>query len=291
VSDSQATDSPRHWVSLGATDPADLLHTRLTLHHAAQLLSSFGQAMLTPIEDDSHRSMTWHAESQSFTTDATDDGLTARLSVRTFTLEVWRDGEQLRALELTGRSPSHALSWLGNEVSGARDASVGRMAWPEYDLPAQPGGQDAPFEPDAASLNEFAAWYGNTESALRDVFGDVAEAAAIRCWPHHFDLATLLTYPAAEPDGEAAYVGIGFSPGDDAIPDPYYYVNGSPFPAPEKLPELAGPGEWHTEGWVGAVLRAGEIVSSGSAQAQEQTVATFLTTAVDTMSTTLLATR
>jgi hypothetical protein len=289
VSDRQATGSSTPWHLLGAIDPSELLQTRLTLHHAAQLLASFGQALLAPREDDSHRGMTWHAEGAGFASDETDDGLVARLSVASFVLEVWRDGERMAALDLTGRRPSQALSWLGNQVAG--DGDIGRIAWPEYDLPPQPGGQDAPLEAGAESLGELAGWYANAERTLEDLFGDVAEASEIRCWPHHFDLATLLTYPASDADGEAVYVGIGFSPGDEAIPDPYYYVNGSPSPAPDQLPELAGPGAWHTEGWVGAVLRAGEVVGSTSADVQEQTVTTVLTTAVDARCATVLATR
>ena len=289
MSDRQSAGSSRPWRLLGAVDPAELRQTRLTLHHAAQLLASFGQALLAAREDDSHRGMTWHEEGAGFASDETDQGLVARLSVERFALELWQDGERIAALDLTGRRPSQALSWLGNQVAGEDDTE--RMTWPEYDLPSRPGGQDAPLEPGAESLSELGAWYANADRTLQVLFGDVAEASALRCWPHHFDLATLLTYPSEDADGEVVYVGIGFSPGDEGIPDPYYYVNGWPSPGPDQLPELSGPGAWHREGWVGAVLRAGEFVGTTSADEQEQAVTAFLTAAVDAMRTTVLANR
>jgi hypothetical protein len=123
------------------------------------------------------------------------------------------------------------------------------------------------------------SWLANAASILSATFGSLEEASTIRCWPHHFDIATLLTFPAADDSGDAAHVGAGLSPGDGARPSPYYYVNGWPPPAAEDLPTLTGPGSWNTEGWIGAVLDAHEIVAHSSAEEQEQMVGRFLAAA------------
>jgi len=277
------------WRALGTVDATALRNTRLHLHHSVQLLPSFGQALLEARDDDSHRSTTWAERHRGFESGTTDDGLVARVIVPSFTAEVWRSKDRLGSLDLRGQRPSEALAWLGNLVAKVRGADAGRMAWPEYDLPQQPGGSDQPLEPAVGALEELAAWYGNAQQTLEEMFASVGEASPIRCWPHHFDLATLLTFPATDGSDEAAYVGTGFSPGDDKIPDPYFYVNGWPPPSADVLPALAGPGAWHTEGWVGAVLGAQEIVSSGSDAAQVKTVKKFLAARVDAMRTTVLA--
>jgi hypothetical protein len=292
VPDGQTSDcSPARWSALGAVAPDALIDNRLTLHHAAQLLASFGQAMLAAREDDSHRGATWEEGRQGFVSDETPDGLVMSLVVPSFAIEVWRNDDRVGSLDLRGRRPSEGLAWLGDLLVEARESGAGPLAWPEYELPEQPGGSDSPLSPDPSSLEELAAWYDDGAQILERVLGDLPEASSIRCWPHHFDLGALLTFPPSGGYDDAAYVGVGLSPGDDAIPHPYYYVNGSPSPSLESLPPLDGPGEWHTEGWVGAVLRAEEIVSSGSAAAQEQTVGNFLTSAVDAMRTTVLAAR
>jgi hypothetical protein len=292
VADRQSSDTtPSEWRGLGVADPDTLRGARLSLHHAVQLIASFGQSLLAAREDDSHRAMTWSEGSRSFQSDETSDGLSARLIVSSLSVEVWREGARLGSLDLRGRRPSEALAWMANLLSDAHEGGTEPMAWPEYDLPEQPGGPDSPLEPDHDSLEELAAWYGSAQRSLAELLGALHESSAIRCWPHHFDLATLLTFPGAGADGGAAYIGIGFSPGDDAIPRPYFYVNGWPAPDADELPPLSGPGAWHTEGWVGAVLRAGDIVAKASASEREQTVKTFLTTAVDAMRTAVLATR
>jgi hypothetical protein len=49
------------------------------------------------------------------------------------------------------------------------------------------------------------------------------------------------------------------SPGDGSYSQPYFYVSPWPYPDVSTLPPLVL-GHWHTEGWVGAVLTAEEIL-------------------------------
>ncbi len=78
-----------------------------------------------------------------------------------------------------------------------------------------------------------------------------------------------------------ATIGVGLSPGDGVIEEPYWYVNFWPHPArlPASLPPLPG-GRWHTEGFVAAVLPASEIVSQADIVARGSHVRTFLAAAV-----------
>jgi hypothetical protein len=117
------------------------------------------------------------------------------------------------------------------------------------------------------------------------------EASPVRCWPHHFDLATLLTFPATSPGGEPSSVGVGMSPGDESQPGPYFYVNGWPHPDPDALPRLDGAGHWNAEGWVGAVLPADAVVSAPRPAEQAVRVDTFVTEAVGAMRAVVLAAR
>jgi hypothetical protein len=85
-------------------------------------------------------------------------------------------------------------------------------------------------------------------------------ASAVRCWPHHFDIATLWTL--GDGDAETApSVGIGMSPGDSHYPLPYFYVSPWPRPAPEQLPPLPVPGHWHSQDFISAILTGDQIVA------------------------------
>ena len=85
---------------------------------------------------------------------------------------------------------------------------------------------------------------------------------AVPCWSHHFDMA--LVAPVPRPD---AQVTLGFSPGDDTIPEPYFYVLAWPLPADlSALPDAPHPGRWQRDGWTGLALPGSLLLAArGSA--------------------------
>lgn len=84
-----------------------------------------------------------------------------------------------------------------------------------------PGDVDSPFElaPDEAEVT--ADWFALAWLVLDEVLTavpDRSEVATIQLWPEHFDAATTIKVPSAEP------VNLGFSPGDNFESEPYLYV-------------------------------------------------------------------
>lgn len=83
-------------------------------------------------------------------------------------------------------------------------------------------------------------------------------ASAVRVWPHHFDIATLITLDDGDAE-RARSVGVGLSPGDGGIPQPYFYVTPWPYPESKFGPKLPWNGYWHSKGWFGAVQRGEHV--------------------------------
>jgi hypothetical protein len=117
----------------------------------------------------------------------------------------------------------------------------------------------------------------NADALLRAVAATEPGAGAVRCWPHHFDIATLLDEGTV--GGVRHTMGIGLSPGDAYYPEPYFYVGPHPYPRIDALPAL-GAGHWRRAGWVGAALPGAEVVAAGDAAAQARLVSGFVTDAV-----------
>ena len=46
----------------------------------------------------------------------------------------------------------------------------------------------------------------------------------VRCWPHHFDIATCVALESGDPERERG-IGTGLSPGDGTYGQPYFHVN------------------------------------------------------------------
>jgi hypothetical protein len=152
-----------------------------------------------------------------------------------------------------------------------------------YEMPAHAVSQGAAYGPAglADALAELAAWFGNAQHSLasiqRQMIGRKLAASPLRCWPHHFDLATLTTLPARNPDA-TGYVGAGLSPGDEYYDEPYFYVSVYPEPDPAALPSLPMLGHWHLRDFMAAIATAHKIVASKNQQAETDD---FLRAAVD----------
>jgi hypothetical protein len=264
------------WALLGKTAPSSLADGRLQLHQAVQTIASFGQALIEAKEDDSHRNMNWDYHAVGFRSWPTADGRTVLVRADPFEI-VLEGGGVRRSLPLADQTLEGAYRWLERALS----LEPGTLAPPEFEIPAHAVGGGAPFDPDPTALGELARWYSNAGLALEAVASTEIGASAVRCWPHHFDIATLITLEGEGPDGGKRTVGCGLSPGDGSYPDPYWYVTPWPYDWDADRPPLPGGGRWHAEGWLGAVLTADQQVGHGSARDQASMVGAFLSRAVE----------
>ena len=198
----------------------------------------------------------------------------AALHLPELALELLDDGDAVVArLPLRGETLERALGWLTDEVNRhASNALPSVLIPPDYELPQHPIADGAPFgDCERAALLELAAWYSNASAFMSVIENTTEGASPVRVWPHHFDIATLITLDPNETDPEKARsIGFGLSPGDDSYDEPYFYLNPWPFPEAVDLPALEGNALWHTDGWVGAILPAHRIASEETAEQASQ---------------------
>ena len=154
-----------------------------------------------------------------------------------------------------------ALKTLGVELTleamGSFDpqALAGERARRPYDMIA--------VEDFWQALSQIDVLFKQFRSELRE------ETSPVQLWPHHFDLAfswfSGRHVPGAdvdEPEVADEQVTFGFSTGDEAIPEPYFYATLFPFsPEITKTP-LPGDALWHGAGWLGALLPYATLVEA-----------------------------
>jgi len=210
------------WMPLRGVDRRRLSEARLQAHYAVQWLGRAARAYVPPQPDDEHTNLGWDRALDGFTTHPLKDGawLSLKITDLTLALHVGEGRTQVQSFSLDSRSDAQARQWLSEQL-GARGLDAHALDAPSpYDMPAHAVSQGAAYGP--AGLNdalaELAAWFGNAALLLgsiqRQMIGRKLAASPARCWPHHFDLATLTTLPARNPDA-TRYVGAGFSPGDE----------------------------------------------------------------------------
>jgi hypothetical protein len=265
----------------GAPTPAALTSARVELHWAAQAVAAVGRALIPAAPDDSHTSLEWAATSGLLVGGITPRGLRLGLRPADLALVVLdASGRPERELPLSGRTLSETLAGAG-EMLGAPP-----LAMPPYEMPDHAVARGGAFRgDDRDALAELARWYATADSLLRGLGflppDTGRHASPVRCWPHHLDIATLVTLPRIPRTGLRT-IGVGLSPGDAIYAEPYFYVTPWPYPESPVLPELPSAAAWHRSGWFGAVLTGTAIFSDldATAPTRAKMVSGFLGAAV-----------
>lgn len=265
------------WKSLGAAFPGALTEARIQLHWAAQLVSGPGASLLPAQTDYVQTNLGWDSQLGVLEgRHAGPESLQAGLVFEGLELLVIDGARERSSMRLAGRTLQQARAWLGKEMASDEAA----IALPVHEMPAHPVGEGAVFsDAGAEARTELAAWFANAFASIHDVVAKEPEASPVRCWPHHFDVASLIALDAGGGAEEARSIGVGFSPGDGSYDQPYFYVTPWPYPDKEDLPALTAGARWHRSGWTGAVLTAERVISVSLVE-QQRTVQRALDGAV-----------
>lgn len=273
------------WCPVGSVDFGRLAEARLQAHYAAQWLARAARAYIEAKPDDSHTSLGWDEALDGFFSQPLNDGARLGLKISDLTLALVsaKSHEKSLAFELEGRTDEEIRAWLGGQMT-ARGLDAAALDAPSpYEMPAHGIGKGGRYGAAALAdaLRELAFWFANANLSLGrvrlDAEGKKLEVSPVRCWPHHFDIATLISL---DPGGgeHARSVNAGLSPGDESYNEPYFYVSPYPYPAAAKLPRLSRLGHWHTKGFTAAVAPASKIVGAKDRQAESEA---FLAEAVE----------
>ena len=270
------------WQTIGETDPEELVDSSLELHWAVQYIAAMGQTFAAERSDDSHRAMTWDAQRRLFVGVPMAGAYPFRVALRPedmTLLLIDRLSETLGSFPLAGKSRQEGFEWLSLGMATYRGGSPPRITHPDWTMPDHAVRADEAF----STTNDddrrvLAALYGTSADLMEEMFADRDGASTIRCWPHHFDIATLITLNESDSGEAKKTVGIGMAPSGGGYDSWYWYVTPWPYPDESKLSELQR-GEWQTIGWTGAVL-TGEAIAQLPAAERESAVRGFLEEAV-----------
>ena len=264
------------WRPIRTFDRTRFAAARLQAHHATQWLARMARAYVPARSDDGHTSLGWDAAFGGLTSLPLPDGAQLGLRLVDLTLALFTSDASAPhdTFPLAGRCDPDACAWLMGHA-GMRNLDPAALDAPlPYMLAEKPDG-DA-YAMDAEALGELTRWFSNANAILgmarEQVVARGLAAPPVRCWPHHFDLDTLVTVALGRT------TGIGFEPGDDYYDEPYFYVSVYPAPEAASLPTLPTVGHWHTAHFIAAVATATQICA---AKDQGGAVEGFLRAAVD----------
>jgi hypothetical protein len=281
------------WETLGTVDPRRVVDARLQLHWAAQAASAPGRQLLEHRPDFSEQCLRWTGGPRALAQELVHCVWPFRSALRPSppAVVLLDANDRVTAeLLLDGHTLEEIYGWLEKEIP----RRVGRQLLQPLQRPGEGlpehgvgvgDGEGEPFSViDTAAFSEVGRWFGNAHRLLTGVAERHPGASAVRCWPHHFDIATLIALDAGADAGAdpetARSIGVGLTPGDAVRPHPYFYVTPWPYPKDRELPALEGGGVWNTEGWTGAVLETPALLRAGAGEAQAGQAERFVASAI-----------
>jgi hypothetical protein len=249
-----------HWQNVPRANFMFLHAARLQAHYAAQWLARASRAYIPPMPHDGHTNLGWDDRFGGLVTHPLPDG--SRMGLRIADLTLAFLDVHPHSLHLDGRAEAEVRTWLGGHIA-ARNLVTGKLDDPSpYAMPEHALAYGARYSLDelGEAFKVLATWYVNANAALDRVQRHLAakrlKAPAVRCWPHHFDLDTLVDL------GCGRTMGIGYCPGDEFCDEPYFYTSMWPEPSIPKLPLLPAMAHWHTYKFLAALAPAHKIVAA-----------------------------
>ncbi len=229
---------------------------RADLHHRARVVGAVPRALLEP------HPHWWHIALRPHERGLTTLPMEGKAGEFSIVLDLDR-----HVAAVTGSNP--------REVPLKQPAStfVGQLA--DALAPHTNSAIDLPAGPEKAGYRaEEVERFAGVLRAIVPVFESFAaergeETSPVQLWPHHFDLAltwfsgrTVPDTDPADPEYHRESATVGFSPGDDAIPEPYLYGIAYPFPAAATDASLPGEARWIEDPYRGAFLPYTAVVES-----------------------------
>lgn len=264
-----------------------LTKARQQLHQASQIVAAVGRTYKPKVKDDHFASFLWNDRRemlQGYEIEG-EENFSVALNFKTFSIHLLdTSGESLNSFELDGKTQQQSLIWLEEQlVKLGLDGNSLSIQLP-YEMPSYPTAKGKEFQMEShEAFDELSNYFSNTNLIVKAILRDDVNASAISCWPHHFDIASLITISDTGDPETSSSIGIGMSPGDTGYDEPYFYLTPWPYPNVSALAEIHGLGKWHTDGWVGGVLTASDLTSNSEVNNQERLVKEFFESGLGTL--------
>jgi len=279
----------KKWRRLDPISFEEIGKARRMVHEAIQFIASTGISYVQKRQDDSHTNCEWSRSLKSFVGNVfgKENKICLGLNISELKLLVLKENWTfIEELILNNKSLDDVMIWLEKNIKNSGLNFNQFTLEKHYEIPANTIFNGGIFKlANKQAFQELSDYFTNADLILRAYIRGLTNATPVRCWPHHFDIATLLNIG----EENLQSIGIGLSPGDNNNPAPYFYVTMWPYPDLEKvsLPDLLI-GNWNVEGWIGASLTASEMIKNTDEQSQSEMVIDFVTNSVSAIKKTLL---
>ncbi len=253
----------------------DCQSTQKTLQVYAQVIGKVRRALMPPQRHWAHVSL------RVGTTGLT----TSPIPTGSITFELLLDLTTHKLVITTSRGDQWQTPLYGQSAATFCEETLAALAcmgiYPEIDRSLFEDTSSQPYH--RAEVERYWQALTQIDAIFKQFKGKLrGETSPVQLWPHHIDLAFLWftgrLVPGQDPENEEyadEQMNFGFSPGDDTITEPYFYITA--YPTPEGLIDTPLPDDavWNTEGFSGALMMYKSLVTAND---PEEKLLNFLRT-------------
>jgi len=218
--DAPAT-SATPWRQLAAGDAAELPRARSEAINLVQWLARIANSYVSGDEPNRRIDLAFDAAGASFTTQPFADGAALQMRLPDLHLQFLANGKPVpHVFDPDGRSPAEVEAWILVELL---HRGIDREKFSKklpYAIAGLMTGDAVDHEPQACrnGLTQLTAWLGNAATLLQ-----AAARASGATKTHVIGLPQTLNL-ALTADSGRQRLDLGFSPGDEQNPEPYFYT-------------------------------------------------------------------
>lgn len=272
------------WKPLSYSDFDSLKRARQQVHQAVQQVSAVGRKYLEKSKDDRTANLVWVPQHQRLAGNWVESSVIFRASLDIPNLAVLLVDDEMTTLgrfDLKGKTQAQSMVWLEEQLVNLEMNTEDFTLSLPYQIPDYPTAHGKAFEQkDLKAFEELAAYFHNADHILRPLKREFPQSTDVRCWPHHFDIATQIILNDTGDPETSNHIGAGMSPGDEFYNQPYFYLSPWPYPSKADLLPLEA-GSWHEKDWLGAVLTADQILQTANPIEQQNMVFSFFKAGLD----------
>jgi len=254
-------------------------------HQAAQFIALIGKHLVPQQSDDSNTNMEFVFDKNILVGNPFPGGFRVGLNLIDLKLIILNhESLSINEISLDGKNKQEVFDELKTALSNAGVDTSKFSLELHYEIPEHPIDKGAAFSlKNRATFVENTKYRHNAEIIIQEIIENIADAEAVRIWPHHFDTGSFVALSKSKEGQLMQSIGLGFAIPDAMIDEPYFYLSfwsEKPIERTKNMETLQN-GKWMMPDWNGGVLRLSDILTQTSAQKQHEFVRSFFKQGID----------
>ncbi len=243
------------WQKLDHLDVVLLKMARVQLLNAIQLVSAAPRSFQKLSNDPHIDWLAWDEDTTSFVSKefGPKENIRVLMDIRQFVISITGDGHA-EHLVLSGMTYPMAYGWMQIKLDTFGVDGSQYSDKTDYEIEQHLGPADEMNITDQFIFDQLAIYFSNAHHVLRALRHQLPLPGVILTDPSNIHMKLI-------PADSTKITAMGFSPGDNVFPEPYFYIRVNENNISEKAAEDAE-GFRNVKEWTGAALPAGDIITT-----------------------------